>query len=58
MGQQLLFLQIKTKHQILKGVSVKETKRWGGGRERERQKAVEFRLWACWSLEMGCVTAG
>lgn len=55
MGQQLLFLQIKTKHQILKGVSVKETKRWGGG---ERQKAVEFRLWACWSLEMGCVTAG
>lgn len=54
MGQQLLFLQIKTKHQILKGVSVKETKRW----ERERQKAVEFRLWACWPLEMGCVTAG
>lgn len=40
MGQQLLFLQIKTKHQILKGVSVKETKRSGGGvggGERERE---------------------
>lgn len=37
MGQQLLFLQIKTKYQILKGVSVKETKRWGGGRERETE---------------------
>lgn len=50
MGQQLLFLQIKTKHQIQKD--------GGGEEERERQKAVEFRLWACWSLEMGCVTAG
>lgn len=33
MGQQLLFVQIKTKHQILKGVSVKETKGWGGDRK-------------------------
>lgn len=51
MGQQLLFLQIKTKHQILKGVSVKETKRWGegGGGERERDRKL---------LSSGCGPVG
>lgn len=48
MGQQLLFLQIKTKYQILKGVSVKETKRWGGG-ERERDRKL---------LSSGCGPVG